>query len=332
VKPFLNEKLCSEIRLLKQFMKGIGVYGAEIKVGGFSGYLCELLILYYGAFLQLLKASSNWELRTFIDIEGYYRGREGELKLIFEEPLVIVDPVDKGRNAASAVRKKRLDEFVAASRAFLEKPSEKFFYPPETKPLSLEKLLQAMKNRGSSLIFLKFGKVKTVPDILWGQLYKSQRSLRKLVKQHDFKLIRDAVWSDEESLNIFLLEMEHRHLPPLKKHLGPPLDKKNECEKFLRKHIDSARTLSGPRIEGGRWVVDIKRDYTDAVELLKDKLENGGRNVGIAELASRTVAKTLKTLVDEEILATYSRNKDFAKFLTEYIQGKPKWLTWEKWN
>ncbi len=41
----LNQELRGQIRLLKQFMKGIGVYGAEIKVGGFSGYLCELLVL-----------------------------------------------------------------------------------------------------------------------------------------------------------------------------------------------------------------------------------------------------------------------------------------------
>ena len=40
VMPRLDERLRSEIRLLKRFMKGIGVYGAEIKVGGFSGYLC----------------------------------------------------------------------------------------------------------------------------------------------------------------------------------------------------------------------------------------------------------------------------------------------------
>jgi len=327
VKPLLSEKLCGEIRLLKQFMKGIDVYGAEIKVGGFSGYLCELLILFYGTFLQLLKASSNWKTRTFIDLEGYYRGREEELKLIFEEPLVIIDPIDSGRNAASAVRKKRLDEFVAASRAFLEKPREEFFYSPETKPLSSEKLLQAVKNRGSNIIFLKFRKVETVSDILWGQLYKSQISLRNLVKQHDFKLIRDTVWSDEESLNIFLLEVEHRHLPSLKKHLGPPLDKKSECKKFLRKHIGSERTLSGPRVEGGRWVVDIKRGYTDVVELFKDKLKDGGRNVGIARFVSQAIAKNLKTLIDEEILTTYSRNKNFAKFLTRYIEGKPKWLT-----
>src|SRR5581483_3291449 len=32
-----------QVRLLKAFMKGVGVYGAEAKTHGFSGYLCELL-------------------------------------------------------------------------------------------------------------------------------------------------------------------------------------------------------------------------------------------------------------------------------------------------
>jgi len=327
VKPLLDEKLCGEIRLLKHFMKGIGVYGAEIKVGGFSGYLCELLVLFYSSFLQVLKAASNWKARICIDLEGYYKGRERELKLLFEEPLVIVDPVDKGRNAASAVRQERLDEFVAASRVLMNKPSARFFYPSETDSFKSEKLLQTMRNRGSSLVFIQFWRVKAVPDILWGQLYKSQRSLRKLAKQYDFRVIRDAVWSDEKSLNIFLLEVEYRRLPSLKKHLGPPLEKREESEKFLQKHLDSVRTFAGPYVEGGRWVVEIARKYTDVVELLEDKLKDGGRNVGVAELVSKAVAKDLKILVDEESLSTYSRNQDFAKFLTEYLNGKPKWLT-----
>jgi len=326
VKPSLNEELCSEIRLMKRFMKGIDVYGAEIKIGGFSGYLCELLILFYGSFTKALKAASNWTPQTFIDLEGYYKGRERELKLLFEEPLVIVDPVDNGRNAASAVRQERLDGFVVASRALLEEPSLEFFYPSKTKPLSSKKLLQAMENHGTNLVFVQFGKVKTAPDILWGQLYKSQRSIRKLLRKHDFNLIQDAVWSDEKGLNLFLLEVEHSRLPHLKKHLGPPLDKKVECKKFLQKHTDSKRTLSGPHVEGGRWIVEIKRQHTDVVVLLKDKLKDGGKNTGVAELISQAFAESLKVMVNKEILPTYSRNKKFAEFLTEYLKGKPKWL------
>jgi hypothetical protein len=73
--------------------------------------------------------------------------------------------------------------------------------------------------------------------------------------------------------------------------------------------------------------VEIKRRYTDVVALLRDRLDDrGGRSVGMAELVSQTLARGFKILVNEEILPIYSRNKDFARFLTEYIQGKPKWL------
>ncbi len=105
------------------------------------------------------------------------------------------------------------------------------------------------------------------------------------------------------------------------------MEKKSECEKFLRKHTTSERTLSGPHVEEGRWVVEIVRQYTDVVALLKHKLRDGGRNTGIAELVSHAVANNQKVLVNEEILPTYSRNREFAEFLTRYLKGKPKWLT-----
>ncbi|MFH0897917.1 MAG: nucleotidyltransferase domain-containing protein, partial [Candidatus Bathyarchaeota archaeon] len=47
IKGHLSQQAKDEVRLLKQFMRGIGTYGAEIKVKGLSGYLCELLILHY---------------------------------------------------------------------------------------------------------------------------------------------------------------------------------------------------------------------------------------------------------------------------------------------
>ncbi|MEM4142433.1 MAG: nucleotidyltransferase domain-containing protein, partial [Thermoplasmata archaeon] len=46
----LKEWQKDEVRLLKQFLKGLGIYGAEAKIDGFSGYLTELLIIKYGKF------------------------------------------------------------------------------------------------------------------------------------------------------------------------------------------------------------------------------------------------------------------------------------------
>jgi len=327
VKPLLNDRLRGQVRLLKRFMKGIGVYGAEIRVGGFSGYLCELLTLHFGSFVDVLRSIANWKESRIVDYEGYYKGREQEAKKIFEDPLIVVDPVDKGRNAAAAVRKQRLDELVIASRAFLTTPHLEFFYPPETVAYETKKLVNTITTRGSTIVFIKIAGVKTVPDILWGQLYKSQRSLRKMLQQHDFNIIRDCVWSDEKDLNIFIFEVEQRFLPLIKRHLGPPIGKKEECDKFLRKHTGAMSTLSGPRVEAGRWVVETKRRQTDIMELLAEKLKDGGRRVGVANLVSQVVANTLDILVNEEVIKAYSSNPEFAKVLTEFLEGKPRWLS-----
>jgi len=313
VKPLLDERMGGEVRLLKRFMKGVGVYGAEIKVGGFSGYLCELLVLNYGSFIEVLRSAADWKEKTVIDYEGHYK-RIDDAKKLFEEPLVMVDPVDKGRNVAAAVRKERLDEFVAASRALLKTPDLKFFY-------------NKINARGSAIVFISFEGIPTVPDVLWGQLYKSQRSLRKMIQQHDFTVLRDDVWSNEKNLNIFIFEVENRFLPNMKRHLGPPLRKRMECENFLRKHVGADSTVSGPRIEEGRWVVDVKRKHTDVVNLLNEKLGDCGRSDGVAELVSKAVADSLEVFVNDEALKLYSANPEFAKFLTEYLEGKQRWLT-----
>jgi len=326
VKPLLDERKSGEVRLLKRFMKGVGVYGAEIKVGGFSGYLCELLVLNYGSFTEVLEAAADWKERTIIDYEGHYE-RKDDAKKLFEEPFVMVDPVDKRRNVAAAVRKERLDEFIATSRAFLKAPDVKFFYPPQIEALEPAELVNRINARGSAIVFISFEACPAVPDVLWGQLYKSQRALRKLIQKHDFTVLRDTVWSNEKNLNTFIFEVENRFLPNMKRHLGPPLRKKRECENFLRKHVGADSTVSGPRVEEGRWVVDVQRGYTDVVKLLKEKLEDSGESVGLAEFVSKAVADSLEVIVNGEALKLYSAYPDFAKFLTEYLTGKPRWLT-----
>ncbi|MDH7477666.1 MAG: hypothetical protein QHH17_04710, partial [Candidatus Bathyarchaeota archaeon] len=226
----------------------------------------------------------------------------------------------------SAVQPQKLYNFIAAARLFLKNPSLNFFYPPETKALNLKELKHELAKHGLTLVFLTFPKVEAVPDVLWGQLYKSQRSLHKLLKLNDFNIIRDLPWSDEKNINMFIFEIEKRFLPPVKKHLGPPLEKEGECKKFLKKHLNNPNTISGPYIEDGRWVANIKRKYMDVVALLNEKLKDGGRSAGIAEQISQTLRKGFKIFVDDEIVEVYEKNRDFAVFLTEFFSGKPKWL------
>ena len=65
----------------------------------------------------------------------------------------------------------------------------------------------------------------------------------------------------------------------------------------------------------------------DVVKLLNEKLGDGGRRDGVAELVSKAVADSMEVLVNGEVLKLYSANPEFAKFLTEYLEGKPRWLT-----
>jgi len=326
IKKRLNKRLRGEIRLLKKFMQGIKVYGAEIKTGGFSGYLCELLVLHYGSFAETLRVFAKYAQRIIIDLEGYYADREKEIRLLFSEPLVIIDPVDKGRNVASAVKAQKVYTFVGAARAFLKTPSADFFYPQETQAFADKVLKQTLQQRGSACVFLSFRAIEAVPDVLWGQLYRTQRSLRKLLELNDFSLLRDAVWSDEKTLSVFVFELEQRVLPGVRKHLGPPLEREKECENFLTKYVNTGSVVSGPYIEDGRWIVELPRKFTDAVELLTTKLREGGRNSGVAELIAEAFREKFSIVVDDEVAEVYASNNGFAKFITEFLSGKPFWL------
>ena len=326
IKKHLDKESRGEVRLLKKFMQATGVYGAEIRVGGFSGYLCELLIMKYRSFAQTIEAFARYDKRVIVDIENYYANRENDLSLLFPEPLVIVDPVDKGRNVASAVQPNKLYDFIGAARSFLKKPDQAFFYSPKTEALPIAKLKSQLENRGSSTIFLVIDQINAVPDILWGQLYKTKRSLHKLIELSDYKILKDTVWSNEKTISIFIFELEQQVLPNVKKHFGPPLEREVEGENFLAKYADNKAVISGPCIEDGRWMVEVPRKTTDAVALLKDKLADGGKNAGVAELIAKSIQKKFTVLVNGGISEIYEENADFAEFLTDFLSGKPFWL------
>jgi tRNA nucleotidyltransferase (CCA-adding enzyme) len=316
-----------EVRLLKKFMKGVGVYGAEIKVGGFSGYCCELLILHCGSFAKTLETFAKHQPRRVIDIEGYYSQRPRELELLFQEPLVIIDPVDQARNVASAVQPNKLQTFAAASQAFLKTPSEEFFYPLQTTPLSAEELQTILRNRGAALIFLVFNRIDAVPDVLWGQLHRTLKALRRQLELADFKALRAAAYSeDDASFSVFVFEIEQNVLPSAHKHLGPPLERQTECEKYLAKYANNDSVIAGPFIEDDRWTVELPRKFTDAAELLRNQLSAGGKAVGVAGLVAKALRENFQVLIGDEIIEYYAFNEGFAEFLTAFLSGKPSWL------
>ncbi|MGA8905121.1 MAG: CCA tRNA nucleotidyltransferase [Candidatus Bathyarchaeia archaeon] len=326
IRQHLTEAQRDEVRLLKAFMRGIGSYGADIKTGGFSGMLCETLIVSRGEFQQVVRDFTQWRDDDFIDVENYYEGRREEAHRIFREPLIVVDPVDKGRNLAAAVRQDQLWNFVAASRQVNSRPTTALFTEPKVKPLTRTEYRRLVLARGSTILCLVLGKIDAVVDILWSQLYRTERAVFSLLENNDFQMVRSWAWSDEKSLNLILFELELGQLPDARHHIGPPVSKFNESASFLSKHSRSASTISGPWIDNARWVVQKKRRFVSAKTLLTSALRSGGEDVGVAGLLAKSFRKNMRILENENVGMLIASNTEFAKAMRTYLSGRPAWF------
>lgn len=315
----LNDRMRKEIRILKRFLKGINVYGSEIKTQGFSGYLCELLIIYYGSFINLLRNAIKWiPWRTYIDIENFYGGDMQKIFKKFNSPIVVIDPVDKNRNAAAAVSMKKLLEFKTASKFFLNKPSFKFFFPEATKPITLNEFQQIIYSRKTYVVCLLLPIKIMSPDIIWGIGFKVSRKLRNILEKYDYRVLDIGVWTDEREILAILFEVENISLPYVKKHLGPPVGSVNEMD-FIKKYFHKGEMVAGPFIEGGRWVVYKPRRYVSIRDLL---LEYVFQISNVRKFLSKD---KIYFLLNEEVLKTV-KDKSFLIYLKEWLVKKYKWL------
>ncbi len=183
-----------------------------------------------------------------------------------------------------------------------------------------------MQRRGWNLIAIEFGKVNAVIDVLWSQLYRTERALRNMLKQEGYNVIRSSSWTDEEYLNVILFELESLKLPPVRKHEGPQVARSQASEQFLQKHLRESTSISGPWVDEDRWAVDQLRDNTNAIAFLRSRLQNGGRDIGVASKIARSLKRRHRVIAAEELLAFYRKNTSAARFITDFLKGRPMWL------
>lgn len=294
-----------DVLLLKQFMKGIDVYGSELKVGGFSGYLAELLVLHYGSFRGVLQAASDWRPGTCIDLEGMG-------KKTHDEPLIVVDPVDPNRNVAAALTMDKMLQFAAVSQTFLKEPSSDFFFPKSPGPLSDEEIEAQINVRGTKLILVEFPAPGVVEDILYPQLCKAEESIRALMERNGFLLLRSDVAAYRDRA-VMLFEMEVWELSKASCRIGPPVWEAEHIARFLDAH---PRPLSGPYIAKGKVVVEEPREYTQAGGLLAAEIGN----LSLGKHISPAIRGGHKIYVGREMLEI--RDDGFRVFLAHYFQAR----------
>jgi tRNA nucleotidyltransferase (CCA-adding enzyme) len=248
-----------DVRLFKQFLKGIGCYGAEAKVEGFSGYLSELMVIVFGSFEETLKAASNWKHHEVVDIKG-----EGDPSRFPDSNLIFIDPTDSNRNVASALSLQNLSLFITAAKQYLKSPKESFFFP-RPRVGSMGELQKKLKARGTHLVSISFQTPIIIDDILYSQLKKAMGFMARKLSDSDFTVVNSGYFVSEATTMVF--ELESLKLPVSKISLGPNVNSDNEAD-FLKKHKRSSRALTNPFIRGDRWAVFLKRKHPNASEFL----------------------------------------------------------------
>jgi len=221
----LSSKQKDEVRLLKKLLKANNLYGAEIKVEGFSGYLCELLIIKYRTFLGALKAAEKWNFPIIIDVKKYYKKPEySGLVRHFNKDFIVIDPTDKNRNVAAALSEVNLKKFMTLAKRFMKKPSENYFFREDT----FDKKLARKKNA----VIIEFKRGGAVDDVLWGQLKRFDRSLESALSDFD---IREIFAESNGKVRIAVVAGRNTAGGTVEKQ-GPPLDMKENIIKFRKKH------------------------------------------------------------------------------------------------
>ena len=252
----LKEGMRDEVLLLKQFCKAAGVYGSDAKTLGFSGYVCELLVLKYGSFMGVMKAAGGWHLPYTVDVLA---GKPSRHKDIF----VVVDPTDIGRNAAAVVSASSVMKFIGRARRFLEKPSAACFIEDAPEPLSKPQI-RMLKNRGTHFICIAMDKPDAMEDIVYQQSRRAVSRLHSLLAGGEFMPIRGCEFVGRKLMLLF--EVENPSLPGVKKMPGPPLFARKHVEEFVKKY---RKAEFGIYVEGINVVADRKRDYTSPSAMLR---------------------------------------------------------------
>lgn len=255
----LDEEKKNEVRLLKKFLRGIDIYGAEIAKEGFGGYVSEVLIYHYGSFMKVLEAAANFSQGQMI----------GSPTKKFETALILIDPIDSNRNLGTAISAQNFGKFILAARAYLKKPSLVFFNGK--KPIPDTKNLQ-------NVIVVKFNYKHRSPDIIWGQVKRGATALSGQLELGGFHVLRKGATTDEKSEASMLFLLHSIIIEKSMVKNGPDVFRKSESESFILRNSKNKLTWVD---EDGRILSLQQREFSEAKKFLQSLLKKNLSKAGI---------------------------------------------------
>ena len=236
-----NKKLRDETRLVKQFCKAAGVYGAETYIAGFSGYVVEVLTVYFGSFEKFVKGIPKLAKGVIIDPTKHKRNLDRN-KI---SPIILIDPVQGDRNAAAALSLDKLNKLKKVCQDYLKKPSLKFF---EIKRKNIELIKKNFD------IVLEIEPLEGKNDIVGTKVLKVFEHICDKLDSNGF-IFLEGDWEFGEPsylwFNIKNNELEKDYV-----HYGPPITALEFAESFREKYKGMNIFISQ-----GRLAVTLKKEF-----------------------------------------------------------------------
>jgi tRNA nucleotidyltransferase (CCA-adding enzyme) len=322
----LDDELAGEVRVFKQFLKGIGAYGSDLRTRGFSGYLAELLVLEHGGFRPLIEAATDWHAPVRFDPEDH-----GEVT--FDDPLVTIDPTDPERNVAAVLSAENVARLQHYARELLAHPREELFVAADPEPLDAETVREHVRRRATTPVAVVFDAPDVVEDQLYPQLRKSLAGVRSELDRRGFDAIRAATFAAETTETgaadrgsfgraVLLVELETPERPAVERHVGPPVHVGQHARGFYEKYADDPDAY-GPFLDDGRYVVERDREFESAAAFLDS---SALFDVGLGAQVADSLEEGYELLVGSGIarLVEYDADGDrFAVDLTRYFDPEP---------
>ncbi|MBD3193025.1 MAG: CCA tRNA nucleotidyltransferase [Candidatus Heimdallarchaeota archaeon] len=307
----------ADVRLLKQFMRGIGTYGAEIAIKGFSGYLLELLVIYYeGEFLRVLKNAPSLP-GAILTFEEKQKVKKEDFQ---DDAFIVVDPTDEQRNVAAAVSEETLAEFIAAATRYLKHPSEAFFFPEITR--NRKEMLEQLQKTPLQVTILHHSRPEIVDDVLWGQIRKFEESLHHFLEEEKMQPI--TVDSLVKEGQIFTVIVSQKNmLPTFQWRKGPPVGNRGQ-EQFLQKYQKYPRVVYGPVVMNKRWRVLLKNLPLELDRVIIQAIQQ--QKIALPSYLQLAKEQIRLIVQREELLIVAARDQALLKFLYKTMRGKPLYL------
>jgi tRNA nucleotidyltransferase (CCA-adding enzyme) len=232
----LTPALRNDVRLLRAFTKAQRVYGAESYIGGFSGHVLDILVIYYKGFIPFLKKALTFEHQQIIDPMNFYKGKN-PLMLLNESkitsPIIVIDPLLPSRNAASALTQKTWNLFLRKCRSFLRTSSksakESFF---TKKPLTLSN----WTTKKGFVVECSFTPLVGKRDVIGAKMLGAFEHIQRRLTQLDFVVVDSFFDWDKRSDSRCLFLLKAKTLSSKRIIRGPPISLTTACTAFTQAH------------------------------------------------------------------------------------------------